>query len=96
MNFLLQLLSLIFRFPRQNRGEFTLAPSEGEVYVELLYTPQEVTVQYRDEDGDGLPSCAQLNDTIYEIRMLPRGFKFKYVLESDIRVVDWTARRYGW
>lgn len=94
---LLQILSgLIFRFPRKNSGEFTLAPSEGDVYVELQYEPMEVVVRFQDTDGGGLPSCAELNDTIEHIRMLPRGFKFNYHLESGIRTIEWTARRYGW
>ena len=93
MEKLIEYLYELFRIPRQREGTLTLAPSQGEVVVMLDWRPNEVQVYFLDTDPNQPPTCAELVDDITKIRILPRGFRFDYVLDSGIRTIEWKARR---
>ncbi len=83
----------LLRCPREKSGSIVVAPSQGEIVVRVEFEPKEVEVAFADTDPCSPPSCAELHDEIYKIRILPRGFKFQYTLDSGIRTINWSARR---
>ncbi len=101
------LSSLFFFLRRKKSGRIDLAPGEGTVVVQLDFRPEEVTVYFpgdrdnHDEEGEGRfddcdhhsPSCVELVDEVKDLRILYRGLKFDYKIESGVRTVKWKARR---
>ncbi len=101
------LSSLFFFLRRRKSGRIELAPGEGTVIVQLDFRPEEVIVYFpghRDDNDDEddnriedcehhTPSCVELKDELSNLRILLRGLKFDYKIESGIRTVKWKARR---
>lgn len=69
----------------------------------VVYFPGDRDDNDCDEDDDSeegfedcdhhSPSCVELVDEITNLRILLRGLKFDYNIQSGIRTVKWKARR---
>lgn len=88
----LSFLWFLFCWPRVKRGKVVLAPGEGEIRIYTKFSPLYARAWFVEKCKPG-PSCADLQDELYNLQLLDDGFRFSYTIETGVRVVKWMARR---